>query len=254
MNGEELIRSARFRKEREADWRRLEQLVQAAESRGLQQMNFAETRDLASLYRQATTPPAIAREISLDKALLGYLEALTARAYLCVYAPQQRLGGLAARFCATGAPRAIRRCWLYILLGFLCMGLGALAGYLLYFENNDWFYVFMPSELSGGQQKRVCIARALAAEPEIIIFDEAVSGLDMLVRKSILDLLKRLHGAQSAACLFITHDIDVALYLADRILVMKDGEIIERVSYKGNTKCFVHPYSQLLLNAMTTDA
>ena len=111
-----------------------------------------------------------------------------------------------------------------------------------------------PSELSGGQQKRVCIARALAAEPEIIIFDEAVSGLDVLVRKSILDLLKRLHGAQSAAYLLITHDLDVALYLADRILVMKDGEIIERVSFKGNTKCFVHPYSRLLLNAMKTDA
>ncbi|WP_269585128.1 stage II sporulation protein M [Roseibium sp. Sym1] len=151
MNGDDLIRSARFRKEREADWRRLEQLVMAAESRGLQHMDFAETRDLASLYRQATTSLAIAREISLDKALLGYLEALTARAYLCVYAPQQRLGGLIERFFTRSAPQAMRRSWLYILLGFLCMALGTLAGYLLYFENNDWFYVFMPSELSGGR-------------------------------------------------------------------------------------------------------
>jgi uncharacterized membrane protein SpoIIM required for sporulation len=151
MNGDDLIRSARFRKEREADWRRLEQLVMAAESRGLQHMDFAETRDLASLYRQATTSLAIAREISLDKALLGYLEALTARAYLCVYAPQQRLGGLIERFFTRSAPQAMRRSWLYILLGFLCMALGTLAGYLLYFENNDWFYVFMPSELAGGR-------------------------------------------------------------------------------------------------------
>ncbi|MEM5583563.1 MULTISPECIES: stage II sporulation protein M [unclassified Roseibium] len=151
MNGDDLIRSARFRKEREADWRRLEHLVTAAETRGLQHMTFAETRDLASLYRQATTSLAIAREISLDKALLGYLEALTARAYLCVYAPQQRLGGVIARFFTRSAPQAMRRSWLYILLGFLCMGLGALAGYLLYFENNDWFYVFMPSEMAGGR-------------------------------------------------------------------------------------------------------
>lgn len=151
MNGDDLIRSARFRKERESEWRRLEQLVLAAESRGLQHMEFAETRDLASLYRQATTSLAIAREISLDKALLGYLEALTARAYLCVYAPQQRLGGLVERFFTKSAPQAMRRSWLYILLGFLCMGLGALAGYLLYFENNDWFYVFMPDELAGGR-------------------------------------------------------------------------------------------------------
>ena len=110
-----------------------------------------------------------------------------------------------------------------------------------------------PSELSGGQQKRVCIARALAVEPDYIIFDEALSGLDVIVRKSILDLLKRLHGARNTAYLFITHDMDMALYLASRILVMKDGEIVEQVSYKGKTGCFVHPYSQLLIGAMAPD-
>ncbi|MEL7528478.1 MAG: stage II sporulation protein M [Pseudomonadota bacterium] len=151
MQDQDLMRSARFRKEREADWQRLEQLVMAAESRGLQHMDFAEARDLASLYRQATTSLAIAREISLDKALLGYLEALTARAYLCVYAPQERLGGLFQRFFSHGAPQAMRRSWPFILLGFLCMGLGALSGYLLYFESADWYYVFMPAELAGGR-------------------------------------------------------------------------------------------------------
>lgn len=151
MDDQDLIRSARFRQEREADWRRLETLVQEAERKGLQHMAFAETRDLASLYRQATTSLAIAREISLDKALLGYLEALTARAYLCVYAPQQRLGGLLQRFLTQGAPRAMRRSWLFILLGFLCLGLGTLSGYLLYFENADWYYVFMPTDLAGGR-------------------------------------------------------------------------------------------------------
>lgn len=151
MQDQDLMRSARFRKEREADWQRLEQLVMAAESRGLQHMDFAEARDLASLYRQATTSLAIAREISLDKALLGYLEALTARAYLCVYAPQERLGGLFQRFFSHGAPQAMRRCWPFIILGFLCMGLGALSGYLLYFESADWYYVFMPAELAGGR-------------------------------------------------------------------------------------------------------
>ncbi|MBO6892190.1 MAG: stage II sporulation protein M [Roseibium sp.] len=145
------MRSARFRQEREADWRRLEWLVLEAERKGLQRMGFADARDLASLYRQATTSLAIAREISLDKALLAYLEALTARAYLCVYAPQERLGGLVSRFLSHGAPQAMRRCWFYVLLGFLCMGLGVLAGYLLYFENTDWFYVFMPEELAGGR-------------------------------------------------------------------------------------------------------
>lgn len=151
VDGQDLMRSARFRKEREADWRRLEQLVLLAESRGLQRMDFAQARDLASLYRQATTSLAIAREISLDKALLGYLEALTARAYLCVYAPQERLGGLLGRFLTHGAPQAMRRSWPFLLLGFLCLALGVLTGYLLYLENSDWYYVLMPTELAGGR-------------------------------------------------------------------------------------------------------
>lgn len=107
-----------------------------------------------------------------------------------------------------------------------------------------------PAELSGGQQKRVCIARALAAQPEIIIFDEAVSGLDVIVRKNILDLLLDMHTQQNITYLFITHDMDVALYLADTVLVMKDGEIVERVWYKGDPSYFAHPYSKLLLDAM----
>ena len=107
-----------------------------------------------------------------------------------------------------------------------------------------------PHELSGGEQKRVCIARAIAVSPKMIIFDEAVSGLDVLVRKNILDLLKRLHREQNAAYLFITHDMDVALYLADHILVMKDGSIVEQVHYEGNTEVFRHPYSRKLLASM----
>lgn len=146
-----LMRSARFRKEREADWSRLEKLVEKAERGGVQSLAFTEARDLASLYRQATTSLAIAREISLDKALLTYLEALAARAYLSVYAPQERLGGIFARFFTKSAPQAMRRSWKFILLGFLCMGLGGLVGYLLYFESADWFYVFMPPDLAGGR-------------------------------------------------------------------------------------------------------
>ena len=146
-----LIRSARFRQEREADWKRLEALVAKAEARGAQALDFAEARDLASLYRQVTTSLAIAREISLDKALLAYLEALAARAYLVVYAPQERVGGVLGRFFRVGAPRAMRRCWLFVLLGFACMGLGALVGYLLYVENPAWYYTFMPPGLADGR-------------------------------------------------------------------------------------------------------
>lgn len=151
MEQPDLIRSARFRKEREEDWARLEKLVAKAESQGLHRMSFDEARDLAALYREGTTSLAIAREISLDKALLHYLEALTARAYLSVYAPQESVRGVFSRFLRRGAPQAMRRSWLFIALGFLCMGLGALAGYLLYFDDPAWYYVMMPPELAGGR-------------------------------------------------------------------------------------------------------
>lgn len=107
-----------------------------------------------------------------------------------------------------------------------------------------------PHELSGGQQKRVCIARALACEPEVVIFDEAVSGLDVVVRKTILDLLKSLHRQKNATYLLITHDIDVALYMAKRIFVMKEGRIVEDVWYQGDIRAFRHPYSKMLLQAV----
>ena len=144
-----LIRSARFRQERESGWTRLETLVARAEARGAQALTFAEARDLASLYRQVTSSLAIAREISLDKALLAYLEALAVRAYLVVYAPQERVGGVVGRFFRRGAPRAMRASWLFVLLGFACMGLGTLVGYLLYQDSPDWYYTFVPPELAG---------------------------------------------------------------------------------------------------------
>lgn len=87
-------------------------------------------------------------------------------------------------------------------------------------------------ELSGGQQKRVCIARALAAQPDVLIFDEAVSGLDVLVRKHILDLLKRLHQERKMTCFFIN---------AAKILALRNGEIdailgSSRLSAEGYTE------------------
>lgn len=147
----DLFRSARFRKEREDDWIRLEALVSKAESHGLRRMSFGEARDLAALYREATTSLAIAREISLDKGLLLYLEALAARAYLSVYAPQESVRGVIARFLRKSGPEAIRRSWFFVLLGFLCLGLGGVAGYLLYLDDPAWFYVVMPPELAGGR-------------------------------------------------------------------------------------------------------
>ncbi|MCG8403493.1 MAG: dipeptide/oligopeptide/nickel ABC transporter ATP-binding protein [Firmicutes bacterium] len=108
----------------------------------------------------------------------------------------------------------------------------------------------LPHELSGGQQKRVSIARAISVKPRFIIFDEAVSGLDVTVRKKILDLLLRLRDEIRSAYLFITHDIDVALYMARNIMVMKDGRILERIENISTLEEFKHDYSKLLINSL----
>ena len=107
-----------------------------------------------------------------------------------------------------------------------------------------------PGQLSGGQQKRVCIARALATEPDYILFDEAVSGLDVLIRKKVLDQVKALHKEREATFVMITHDIEVALYMADRIVVMQKGQITEECRKTGGTFRFAHPYTKLLLEKM----
>ncbi len=107
-----------------------------------------------------------------------------------------------------------------------------------------------PAELSGGQQKRVGIARALAPSPEYLIFDEATSGFDVLLKEKILALIRSLHQKSGAATLMITHDMDVALYMADRILVMQSGEIVEDRRYTGDSNCLTNPYSRLLVRKM----
>jgi len=86
---------------------------------------------------------------------------------------------------------------------------------------------FYPRELSGGQQQRVGIARSLATNPEIWFLDEPFSALDPLIRREMQDELIRLQGVLRKTIVFITHDFDEAIRLADRIAIMKDGEIIQ---------------------------
>lgn len=80
-----------------------------------------------------------------------------------------------------------------------------------------------PSELSGGMQQRLAIARALASGPEILLLDEPFSAIDALSRSNMQDLLLRIWQEREITIVFVTHDIDEALYLADRIIVMEEG-------------------------------
>jgi peptide/nickel transport system ATP-binding protein len=104
-----------------------------------------------------------------------------------------------------------------------------------------------PHELSGGQRQRVSFARALAAQPKVLLADEPVSMLDVSIRLEMLNLLDDLRKRLSLALLYITHDIASARYFADEVLVMYAGQIVERGPAEEVTQQPAHPYTQLLI-------
>jgi peptide/nickel transport system ATP-binding protein len=108
----------------------------------------------------------------------------------------------------------------------------------------------LPAELSGGEKQRVSIARAFAGDPSIIVCDEAVSSLDVSVQASILNLLTRLQREQGSAYFFISHDLGVIQYIADRILVMYLGYVVETGTVGQIFDPPYHPYTEALLSAV----
>src|SRR5205809_2675002 len=106
-----------------------------------------------------------------------------------------------------------------------------------------------PYELSGGQQQRVAIARTLAVEPRVLLADEPTSMLDVSIRIGILNLMVRLKEERGIAFLYVTHDLASARYLADDILVMYAGQIVERGPIEQVLSNPLHPYTRLLLAA-----
>ena len=117
-------------------------------------------------------------------------------------------------------------------------------------ELSETYINRLPDELSGGEKQRICIARALAAEPELIICDEVTSALDTIVAKTILDLLQRLQYELQLTYLFISHDIDTVASIADRVVVLYAGRVAEQGSKSAVFKPPFHPYTRLLLSSV----
>jgi len=107
-----------------------------------------------------------------------------------------------------------------------------------------------PNEFSGGQRQRIGIARALSIEPELIVCDEAVSALDVSVQAQVLKLLMDLKKERNLTYIFITHDLSVTEYIADRIAVMYLGRVVELAKSEDLFANTLHPYTQALLSAI----
>jgi peptide/nickel transport system ATP-binding protein len=107
-----------------------------------------------------------------------------------------------------------------------------------------------PHQLSGGQRQRVAIARTLAVEPTVLLADEPTSMLDVSIRIGILNLMLKLKEERRIAFLYVTHDLASARYVADDILVMYAGQLVEQGPVEQVLASPVHPYTQLLLSAV----
>ena len=112
-------------------------------------------------------------------------------------------------------------------------------------ENTVYKY---PHEVSGGQLQRVVLARIMLMHPKLVLFDEPTSALDAVNQKLVLDLLQKLYTEQPFGYVFVSHDIGLLQAVTDRIIVMKDGQIVETIE-STRLKEAVHPYTQALVDA-----
>lgn len=145
------LKSHRFRAEREADWRRLEALLSRVEKGGARRLNRDELVEMPVLYRQALSSLSVARAISLDQGLIGYLESLCTRAYFFVYGTRSRPLERLAGFFVHEWPRAVQELWRETLVSGLLMAAGAIGAFVLVSRDPDWFDGIIPGALASGR-------------------------------------------------------------------------------------------------------
>jgi len=146
-----LVNATRFRKAREADWERLEYLVGRIEKRSVRALSDEDLLALPLLYRSALSSLSVARETSLDRALISYLEQLCTRAYFQIYGVPTSALRQIGRFFAKSWPEAVQAIWRETLVAFLLTVAGAVVAYLLVRNDPTWFFGIMPEGLSAGR-------------------------------------------------------------------------------------------------------
>jgi uncharacterized membrane protein SpoIIM required for sporulation len=145
------LRSVEFRREREATWRALEDLVDRAERNGLDTLGPDGLTRLPMLYRATLSALGVAREISLDRNVVAYLEGLCTRAYFCVYGPKRTLFAAVRAFCLHAFPQAVRAHLGFIAVAALVLGAGVATSALLTLGDPQYFHTFVDSTYASGR-------------------------------------------------------------------------------------------------------
>lgn len=145
------LKSQRFRQEREVDWRRLERLITKVEKGSIADLSDEDILAAPVLYRSALSALSVARNTSLDRSLIDYLETLCARSYFFVYGSRETLRGQLANFFREDWPKAVKGLWRETLASFALMVAGALIAAWLVSHDAEWYYAFVPKGMAGGR-------------------------------------------------------------------------------------------------------
>lgn len=208
-----ILRSQRFRREREADWAQLERLLDKAEKGSAAKLSNEEILAIPVLYRSTLSALSVARETSLDRGLIEFLETLCARAYFFVYGSRATLQDRLARFFSHDWPRAVSGLWRETLASAALMLLGALMAAWLVNLDPEWFYAFVPAELAGGRDP--------AASTESL--RETLGGSDGHSGLSVFAAYLFTHNAQVAILAFA---LGFALCVPTGLLILYNGAVI----------------------------
>ena len=145
------LKSYYFRRERESTWRALDELVSKAERRGVKALTSAELVRLPVLYFATLSSLSVARNISLDRNVVEYLESLSSRAYFLVYGARANLLSAISAFFLYRFPAAVRGVRWYVLVSMLTMAIGTLAGFALVTHDSEWYFTFVSPDLAEGR-------------------------------------------------------------------------------------------------------
>lgn len=146
-----VLKSAQFRREREATWRKLDRLLVRIEDGGMDSLSEADLEELPRLHRATVSALSVARAVSLDRSLLEYLEALTARSFFCVYSPRRRFWPELVKFFRVTFPAAVRGNLLHLALAWIFLGAGMLTAYSLVMHDESLYESFISAAMAQGR-------------------------------------------------------------------------------------------------------